>query len=124
MITVSQIRERLLDLLASDDPKALDEFDNWFAGASWNMHQDSAPSAQKFASEIELQLAAYDEGRVAEKDLRKSLSNLCQEYSLRLSSPEEIVAVRSSSTYFTQPAWVTSPADRSPAAASESSTVR
>ena len=57
MITVAQIRERLIDLLASKEDSSLDDFDEWLAGASWNMHQDSDLEAQWFAAEIELALA-------------------------------------------------------------------
>ena len=80
MVSVSQIREHLSKLLASADLEALDTFDDWFAGATWNMHQDSGQQPQKFAAAIERRLAEYDSGNVSVAQLRQQLSDLLLDY--------------------------------------------
>jgi hypothetical protein len=64
MITVPEIREHLIDLLASEDDKerALSSFEDWLVQASWNMHQTSDLDAQQFVAEIELALAENERG--------------------------------------------------------------
>ena len=108
MLTVSQIRENLLTLLASNDPEALDAFDDWFASASWNMHQ--------IASAIELRLAEYDSDKLDEAELRRHLSELVRFYSLYLSS-EPATIVTGSSSAFSPQQWAISPAGRKPVTA-------
>ena len=112
MLTVSQIRENLLTLLASNDPEALDAFDDWFASASWNMHQN----ADLFASAIELRLAEYDSDKLDEAELRRHLSELVRFYSLYLSS-EPATIVTGSSSAFSPQQWAISPAGRKPVTA-------
>jgi hypothetical protein len=116
MLTVSQIRENLLTLLASNDPEALDAFDDWFASASWNMHQNADLVAQKFASAIELRLAEYDSDKLDEAELRRHLSELVRFYSLYLSS-EPATIVTGSSSAFSPQQWAISPAGRKPVTA-------
>lgn len=112
MITVSQLRERLLNLLDSNGPGALDDFDNWFAGASWDMHQDSDLIAQNFAAAVELRLAEYDSGGLTEEGLRKELANLARTYSLHLSL-EPATVISGSSSSFSSQAWAFSTSGRS-----------
>lgn len=112
MITVSRIRERLLNLLDPDSPESLDDFDNWFAAASWDMHQSSDLIAQKFAAAIELRLAEFDSGDLSEENLRKELASLVRIYSLHLSS-EPVTAISGSSSSFSSQVWAFSAAGRS-----------
>ena len=103
MITVEQIREHLLNLLAKP-AGSLDDFDEWFAQASWNMHQDSDLMAQKFASAIELRLAEYESQSLSQDQLREELTKLLREYSVKLSmQPVTVIAGTSSS--FSCPEW-------------------
>jgi hypothetical protein len=82
MITVSQIREHLQSLLDSNDPKSLDEFEDWFVRASWNMHQDSDLGAQKLAASIELRLAEFSSEDQTKEDLKAQLQRLLNESSI------------------------------------------
>jgi hypothetical protein len=49
---------------------SVDEFDEWFGAASWNMHKDSSIEAQKMAGRVELLLAEFDQGHLSEGELR------------------------------------------------------
>ena len=61
MVTVSQIRDRLIDFVAAKDQEgALASFEEWIAKRSWDMHLDSSMQAQKFVGEIQLYLAEMD----------------------------------------------------------------
>jgi hypothetical protein len=74
MITVDQIRSMLQQVTLSKI--SLDEFDEWFAKASWNMHQDSSPEAIQLVGKIELRLAQADNEEVADEVLVKHLNEL------------------------------------------------
>jgi hypothetical protein len=74
MITVNQIRSMLQSVVL--DRISLDEFDEWFAGASWNMQKGSSELAQKMAGQIELGLSEFDIGQLSENDLRGKLLSL------------------------------------------------
>lgn len=107
MITVDQIRQHLLNLLDSNDTESkttLDEFDDWFAGASWNMHQGSDLIARKFAAAIELRLAEYDSGHLDEVELRRELVQLLKDYSVNFSL-EPVTVVNSSNSTFSSRPW-------------------
>ena len=85
MVTVSEIREHLIDLLASKSDANLDRFQEWLAAASWNMHQDSDPRAQSFASAIQLHWAEFDLDQLSEAALYEKLADLLRSYSLQIS---------------------------------------
>lgn len=70
MIQENEIREKLAQL--SD----LDEFEDWLAQHSWNMHQDSDLGAQKLVGKIEIVLSEYSNGHINEFELRQQLSGL------------------------------------------------
>lgn len=71
MITENSIREKLGRFLRKDI--SLDQFEDWLAQSSWNMHMDSSEEAQKLASAIELRLAEHSSGHLDEKPLRDEL---------------------------------------------------
>jgi hypothetical protein len=71
MIAESQIREKLGRYLRRD--LSLDQFEDWIAQQSWNMHKDSNEAAQKLASAIELRLAEHSSGHLSESALREEL---------------------------------------------------
>lgn len=107
MVTVSEIREKLIDLLASevDKESALSSFEDWLVQASWNMHQTSELRAQQFASEIELVLAE-DESDAAL--VWGKLKEILRSYSLSLSSVPVLIESGSSATFRNQE-WAFSP---------------
>lgn len=84
MIQENEIRARLLSL--SD----LGEFEDWLAQQSWNMHQDSDPSAQRLVGKIELALAEFHNGDINEASLFQMLRNLARTYEIRFSDPSDI----------------------------------
>jgi hypothetical protein len=69
MITEVQIREKLGRYLRRD--LSLDQFEDWIAQQSWNMHQDSSVSARELASAIELRLAEHSSDHLSEACLRE-----------------------------------------------------
>ena len=71
MISDSQIREKIGRYLRRD--LSLDQFEDWIAQQSWNMHKDSSVSAQKLASAVELRLAEHSSGHLDESALREEL---------------------------------------------------
>src|ERR1700730_13404916 len=71
MIAESKIREKLGRYLRKD--LSLEQFEDWIAEQSWNMHKDSSEAAQKLASAIELRLAEHSSGHLDEPALQEEL---------------------------------------------------
>jgi hypothetical protein len=71
MIAEHQIRQQLAKYLHEE--MSLDQFEDWLAERSWNMHQDSDESAQKLAAAIELRLAEHSSGHLDDEHLREEL---------------------------------------------------
>ncbi len=71
MISESQIRERLGRYLQRG--LSLDQFEDWIAEQSWNMHKDSSEEAQGLAAAIELRLVEHSSGHLDEEALRDDL---------------------------------------------------
>lgn len=109
MVTISQIREHLVDLLASKENRedVLSVFEDWLVKASWNMHLTSDIRAQKFAADIQLNLAEMDAENLDYDLLWDRLKDLLSAYSLSLS--EGPVTISSSSTTFKPQEWAFSP---------------
>jgi hypothetical protein len=74
MISEAEVRERALAFLQNEF--SLNDFEDWLAARSWNMHRDSAPSAQDLVSSIELALFEHSNGHARESDLRSALMSL------------------------------------------------
>lgn len=116
MITVTQIREHLVDLLASNEAEALDDFDDWLTDASWNMHLHSDHQAQRIVSAIELRLAEFDSGRIGKEQLREQLKRVLRDCSIGISA-DPIVVFSGSSVDFKHQVWAFSSAGMLPATA-------
>lgn len=71
MIQESEIRAQLVKYLANE--MSLDDFEDWFAQHSWNMHKDSTLGAQRLASAIEIRLAEHSSNHLSEEQLREQL---------------------------------------------------
>lgn len=65
---MSSIRERLQQLLNGD--LSHDDFEDWLASASWNMHQHADAEVQRFVGAIELRMAEHSIGHLDDDDLR------------------------------------------------------
>ncbi|MFP5231535.1 MAG: hypothetical protein ACLGQX_02775 [Acidobacteriota bacterium] len=97
MITVPEIREHLVDLLASEGDKesALSSFEDWLVQASWNMHQTSDLDAQQLVAEVELALAENESNH---ESLWKRLKEILRTLPFTVSVPMETVRVRTASS--------------------------
>jgi hypothetical protein len=70
----SAIRNHLAAYLAGE--LSLDQFTDWFVGASWNIDKSESPSAYELAAGIELALAEASSGLLSREDLQAELINL------------------------------------------------
>ena len=71
MANALEIREKLGNLLSHR--MSLDDFEEWFAPYSWNIHKNGDPESQKLAYAIEHQLSQFDEDC---DDLRTELARI------------------------------------------------
>jgi hypothetical protein len=74
MITQAQIGEQINLLL--DDTISLDDFEDWLALESWNMHANSSEEAQRLAWAIELNLSEHSSGHLSDDELKSELASL------------------------------------------------
>lgn len=74
MISDFLIQKRLADVLSGQ--LSLDDFEDWFASESWNMHQHAEEPARRLAAALELRLAEFSGGHLAEAELRRELYGL------------------------------------------------
>ena len=77
MISEAEVRQRALAFLENE--VSLDDFEDWLVARSWNMHRDSAPSAQDLVSSIELALSEHSNGHISESELRRELVSFLRE---------------------------------------------
>ena len=77
MIQEAEIRERIANVV--QDRLSLDDFEDWVARQSWNMHRDSNEDAQSLVSEVELALAEYSSNHLDEQELWALLRSLLDE---------------------------------------------
>lgn len=115
MLSHLHLRGQLIRYLIQEI--SLDEFDQWFAEQSWNIHRSSDLMAQRLAYAVELRLAEYDSGHLPEKDLRDELLELVRVHSLNISL-QVVSAVSGTSTVFSSQPWVIQSVDTLPSRAS------
>jgi hypothetical protein len=70
----SAIRNHLVAYLAGE--LSLDQFTDWFVGASWNIDRSESPNAYELAAGIELALAEASSDLLSPEDLREELLKL------------------------------------------------
>lgn len=108
MIAELEIRKELVKFLSNPTQNSKEEFEDWLAAQSWNMHLDSIGAAQKLASAIELRLAEYSSGHISFEDLRNELVRYATEIRVLMPSKDQPVVVSGSSnttTTLPQAAW-------------------
>jgi len=74
MLSESELRNRIARLASGD--LSLDDFEDWFAAASWNSHQHASQALQHLVGRVEIYLAEYSKGHRSEQQLRVALSLL------------------------------------------------
>jgi len=110
MVTVSQIRDELIDFLAATDKEGtLVSFEDWIAKASWNMHLDSDIRAQQFVGEIQLSLAEMDAENLDLGWLLKKFRDSLSAFPIATPENQTITISTSSSTDFKRQEWAFSP---------------
>jgi len=105
MIRESEVRERVRAVLANT--LALDQFEDWLAQHSWNMHLDSDPSVQGLVTSIQMALDEYAAGGLTEAKLRAEFAALLEMIILAISitttGAHSIRPVRSLATAYQVP---------------------
>jgi len=97
MMSLVELREQIAKLLSGD--LSLDEFEDWFAQRSWNMHKDSEIDAQRLAYAVELRLAEHDSGHLPEAELQRELRQLLESpIRLSIGGPAPLVDIGTAST--------------------------
>src|SRR5690349_7793010 len=90
MIAESKIRSEIGRYLRG--AFSIDQFEDWIAQNSWDMHKDSSEDAQKLASAIELRLAEHSSGHLREPYLKNELRQFLNPEIVRISFGEAIAA--------------------------------
>lgn len=83
-MSANEIREQLASYLASEI--SVEEFEDWIAQRTWNIHQQPDEDCKKLAFAIEARLAEYSGGHIDESKLRQELAPLVTS-SARVLSP-------------------------------------
>ncbi len=74
MFSEIQLREELARYL--NGKLSLDDFEDWFARESWNVHKSNDLGAQRMAYAVELRLSEHSNGHLPEDELRNELDQL------------------------------------------------
>jgi hypothetical protein len=82
VMSENEIRNQLASYLASDIP--VEEFEDWIAQRTWNIHQSGDRTAEQLAYAIEAKLAEFSGGHIEETSLRRDLSPLVTDYTPEL----------------------------------------
>lgn len=76
MVDALQIRQRLAEYLLGIT--SLQQFEDWFVPATWDIHKSNDPEVEVLTDEIESNLSEYTGGQLSQQDLQKALSDLAQ----------------------------------------------
>lgn len=104
MIQENEIRNAVVNYLAGE--QSLDEFEDWLAQRSWNMHLDSDPGAQDLVGKIELALAEYSNGHKSERGLRNELRSLVETCRVVIGSASSVIMTTAFSSSEIRPSQV------------------
>lgn len=78
----NEIRERLASYLAGEI--SLEDFEDWFVSASWNVSQSKNQAAINMVYEIELWLSEYSDGFRSKDELRNLLRPFVEKYNVNI----------------------------------------
>ena len=114
-MSANEIRERLASYLANEIP--VEDFEDFVAQRTWNIHQSGEEHAKSLAYAIEAKLGEYSGGHINEQTLRNELSPFVTDYTPELMvSWASIVHAPESSNLMTEFQFaVSGPPDASPA---------
>jgi len=73
-VLAQDIRSRLSRYVSGES--SLEQFEDWFLPAAWNLTPDPDGEAYDLASELWLRLAEYDNGDWSEEELRRFFRKL------------------------------------------------
>ena len=115
-MSVNEIRERLARYLAKEF--SIDDFEDWIAQNTWNVHIQGDADASQLAYAIEGKLAEYSGEALSEDALRRELLPYVTFYTGRLPfAPATEPEFRSETKWYLYPAGVlriVASADKSP----------
>ena len=74
MFSEQELRNRIAQVIVGN--VSLDDFEDWFVGASWNVHAQADPRLAQLVGAVELHLAEYSSGHRDERQLRSGLKRL------------------------------------------------
>lgn len=74
MVRVPELRQRIAALVNGE--VSLDDFEDWFAAASWNAHLDSSPEAQRLVGAVELRLSELSSDHLSFREFLEELEAL------------------------------------------------
>lgn len=117
MLSEKEIRDKVSDYVVGK--VSLDDFEDWFAAASWNIHKNPDLSAQHLAFAVELRLAEHSSGHLPEPDMREEFNWMVHSPVLVLVNSDNDVQSSTSSLPIRPQRLVFQPVDRAPAMASE-----
>jgi hypothetical protein len=84
----NEIREKLVIYLVEEI--SLEDFEDWFVSASWNVSQSKNQAAINMVYEIELRLAEYSDGFRSEDELKNYLRPLVTDYKVEIGNDQNI----------------------------------
>lgn len=91
-----EIRARLAEYLAGQI--SLDQFQQWFVPATWDIESAGDSAASDVAHEVQLRLAEFSDDHWTEQELHRRLSPLIQSYSVSISFGSQVETVHFNST--------------------------
>ncbi len=108
MLQTSEIRDQIIQALSGR--LSLEDFEDWLAQRSWNMHLDSSREAQELAADIQLRLAEFSLGHLPETELREDFKKFVSNFIVHIGDIWERTSTSNSTPILIQPRWATQPA--------------
>jgi hypothetical protein len=92
--SANEIRARIAACVLRE--ASLDDFEDWFVAATWNVQQTGSRELQNLVYTVEAKLAEHSGGHIDEPTLRKSLGEMVMEHAtvIAFDVPEEAVDVQ------------------------------
>jgi hypothetical protein len=116
MLAHEELRNQLVRFLNKE--LSLDDFEDWFVRASWNIHKNPDLLAQRLAYAIEVRLAERSNGNLPDEQLRQELLDLANRHLWNLFQSNNYQS--GSSTDLRVTTWVVPSSGKSLVMASES----